>query len=92
MTTSKLILHVDFVVAIILNCIAVYVVFNSLDATQIVIMAGFWDVQLTAAIGFYYWKAKNENRSKYAMQLVKDLAEKYGIENVINLAQVILKD
>ena len=60
--------------------------------SQVAAIAVGWDGQLAVATGFYYWKAKNENRSKYAMRLVKELASEYGIENVVNLAQTILKD
>lgn len=62
------------------------------DMSQVATVAGLWDAQLAVAVGFYYWKAKNENRSKYAMKLVRELAETYGIENVVSLADTILKD
>lgn len=92
MQTSKLILLIDFIVAILLTVTVAVGAFLEKDMSQLAAVAVGWDTQLATAIGFYYWKAKNENRSRYAMQLVKDLAKKYGIENVINLAEVILKD
>lgn len=91
-TTSKIVLFVDILVAITLTGVVVYGAFNSLDMSQVTIIAGLWDAQLGAVISAYMWKSKNENRSKYAMKLVKDLAETYGIENVIHLAEVVLKD
>ena len=42
--------------------------------------------------GFYMWKSKCENREKIACASVKELADKYGIEHAIALAEVILKD
>lgn len=90
--TSKLILLVDFIVAILLTIVVIIGAFLDKDMSQVTVIAGFWDAQMTAAVGFYYWKSKNENRSKYAMKLVRDLAETYGIENVARLAEVILKD
>jgi hypothetical protein len=60
--------------------------------SNVTTISALWDAQLAVAVGFYYWKAKNENRSKYAMQLIKDLAERYEIEYVVHLAEVILKD
>ena len=92
MQTSKAILLADFIIAILL---AIAVTIGSClekDMTQVAAIAVGWDGQLAVATGFYYWKAKNENRSKYAMRLVKQLASEYGIENVVNLAQTILKD
>lgn len=41
---------------------------------------------------FYYWKSKNDNRHKYAMRYVDKIADKYGIEVAIRIAEVVLKD
>ena len=90
--TSKLILAVDFIVAIILSGIVVHGAYLEKDMSHVVSIAGFWDAQLTVAIGFYYWKSKNENRSIHTMRFVSSLADKYGIEQVVNLANTILKD
>jgi len=42
--------------------------------------------------GFYFWKNKNANRAKYAMQFVKAIAKDYGIEAAIRIAEVVLKE
>jgi hypothetical protein len=44
------------------------------------------------AAGLYYWKSKNENRSKYTQKFVKQLAEKYGIDAALRAAEIVLKD
>ena len=46
----------------------------------------------SVTIGFYYWKSKNENRSKYAQKFVKQMADKYGIEAVCRICELVLKD
>ena len=92
MTTSKLILLVDFTVAFLLTIAVTIGAYLERDMSQVAAVAVGWDSQLAVAIGFYYWKAKNENRSKHAMELVKSLAEEHGMDNVVNLAQIILKD
>ena len=92
MKTSKLILFVDFAVAFLLTLAVTIGAYLGRDMSPVTAIAVGWDGQLAVATGFYYWKAKNENRSKYAMKLVKDLAEKYGMENVVSLAQTVLKD
>lgn len=92
MTTSKLILLVDFTIAILLTIAVTTGAYLERDMSQVAAVAVGWDGQLAVATGFYYWKAKNENRSKYAMKLVKSLAKEHGMENVVNLAQTILKD
>lgn len=42
--------------------------------------------------GFYLWKAKNENRAKYAQQFVLEFADKYGFEAAVQIAQIVLQD
>ena len=37
--------------------------------------------------GFYVWKAKSENRIKYTQRHIKDMADEYGIDNAIRLAE-----
>lgn len=41
---------------------------------------------------FYLWKSKVENKCKYSQQFLDQMAEKYGIENIIPLLQSILED
>lgn len=92
MQTSKMILLADFIIAILLTVAVTVGAYLEMDMSQVAAIAVGWDGQLAVASGFYYWKAKNENRSKYAMKLVKELASEYGIENVVGLAEIILKD
>ena len=46
----------------------------------------------TAYGGFYLWKAKNENRAKYAQKYMDKWAEKYGPEAAARIAEIVLKD
>lgn len=89
---SKLVLWTDITVAIIVTASVIIGDFTGHDMTASAIVAGLWDAQLAAVIGFYLWKAKNENRSKHAMELVKEMADKYGIEAVVQIAEVVLKE
>ena len=41
---------------------------------------------------FYIWKAKNENRAKYAQIFIEKLADKYGAEAAALFADTVLKD
>lgn len=90
--TSKLILCVDFVVAVILSAIVVTGAFMERDMAYVATIAAGWDAQLGVATGFYYWKAKNENRAKGTQQLIQTMAEKYGIEAVAQIAELIYKE
>ena len=90
---SKLILIVSWPVALTLTAIAIFGVFKELEqVSELTTIAGFAWAELTAAHAFYYWKAKNENRAKGSQKLIKELAEKYGIESAATFAEIIYKD
>lgn len=90
--TSKSLIWFDICIAIAVTCAVLVGEFTGHDMTASAIVAGLWDAQLAAVLGFYLWKAKNENRSKHAMALVRELADKYGIDSVARLAEIILKE
>ena len=48
--------------------------------------------EVTACTGFYLWKAKNENRHKYAMKYVDKTARQYDTETALRIAEIVLKD
>lgn len=43
-------------------------------------------------LGSYAWKEKNANRSKYAMEFVDKIADRYGPDVAVRVAEVVLKD
>ena len=51
-----------------------------------------WIVECGVATAFYFWKAKNENRSKYALKFVRELADKYGLDATARIIESVLKD
>ena len=62
------------------------------DTTPLATIAGLsWGV--TAAVtAVYSWKAKAENKIKLTNIMVKELADKYGIEAVVSLLGISLSD
>lgn len=62
------------------------------DATAIAALAGTSVLANGSVEGFYFWKAKNENRSKYAQKYVEKFAKEYDIDSAIKIAEVVLKD
>ena len=92
MTTSKLIILFSWIASIVLTIIVVIGSFIGIETSNMTTIACLAWGELTAAHAFYYWKSKNENRSKHAMKLVKSLAAEYGIDAVTNLASVILQE
>lgn len=51
-----------------------------------------WIIECGGATAFYFWKAKNENRSKYALKFVRELADKYGLDATARIIESVLKD
>jgi len=90
--TSKRVLWLDISAAIVVTVAVLIGELTGHDMTSSAVVAGLWDAQLAAVIGFYSWKAKSENRSKHAMALVKEMADKYGIDAVVQIAEVVLKE
>lgn len=90
--TSKQILRWSWAVAIILSALVAYGTFAGRDVTNLTTLACCSWAEVAAAHGFYYWKAKNENRAKGTQQLIKDLAHDHGIEAAARFAELIFKD
>lgn len=86
LTTTKKILWLSWIFFIVLTGLSI-LGFN-VD-TSLTIVGG---VATTVTTGFYLWKSKCENKEKIAIGIVEKLADKYGIENVIDLTGEILKD
>lgn len=92
MEFSKKILIIHIMVSVCLSVTAIVCSLKGCDANAICTLAGTSFITDGAWGGFYYWKSKNENRSKYAQKFVNSYAEKYGVESAIRVAEVVLKD
>ena len=69
----------------VLLCVATIVTnYLGFDVTSL-LTNGAWG-------GFYFWKAKNENRAKYAQRFLKQFADKYGADVAVRVAEIVLKD
>ena len=92
MTTSKLIILFSWTSALVLTIVVIIGSFLGINTSDITTITSLAWGELTAAHAFYYWKSKNENRSKHAMKLIKQFASEYGIDSVTNLASIILQE
>lgn len=92
MTTSKLIILFSWTSTLVLTIVVIIGSFLGINTSDIATITSLAWGELTAAHAFYYWKSKNENRSKHAMKLIKQFASEYGIDSVTNLASVILQE
>lgn len=90
---SKKILVASYTITILMTLTALLGAFlTDRDMTPVATIAGLAWAETGACTGFYYWKAKNENRIKLTLGMVKELADKYGIDAVAQLAGITLKD
>ena len=92
METSKKALWLSWIAAIALTVIVIVGPRYEIEVDNVTTLACLAWGEVTAVHGFYMWKSKNENRSKHAMNLVRELADKYGIENVTGIIDSVLKD
>lgn len=90
--TSKRILGASWAAAITLTGIVTAGTFLQVEVSDLTVLAGAAWAELTAAHGFYYWKAKNENRAKGSQKLIRELAEQHGIDAAARFAEIIFRD
>lgn len=90
---SKKVLMTCWATTILLTLICVLAFFlTDKDVTPLATVAGFaWGVT-AADTAVYSWKAKAENKIKLTNTMVKELADKYGIDAVVSLLGITLSD
>lgn len=79
---SKKLLIVDYLIMIVLFVCAVF--FPAVDFTTIIVA---WVAQLGISTAAYYWKAKNENRTKVPLKVIESLPAE--VREQINLTEII---
>lgn len=92
MEFSKKLLLWSWAVTVVLTIIGIKFPLDRLPADLMIVILPLSWAETAAATGFYYWKAKTENRAKYAQRFVLDFADKYGVDAAIRIAEVVLKD
>lgn len=92
MEFSKRIVIILFLLSVFLTVLTIIFPAVGLTADGLYIVTPLSWTAFDVAAGFYYWKSKNENRSKYAQKFVRLFAKKYGIDAAIQIASIVLKD
>lgn len=82
MEFSKKLLIMDYLVFLIL--LVAMIAFPDIDFTSIIIG---WIAQLGISTTAYYWKAKNENRTKVPIKVIRTLPAE--IREQLDLTQII---
>lgn len=92
MEFSKKLVIITALIALFLTGLTILFPAVSVPADGLYIVTPLAWSAFDLAIGFYFWKSKNENRSKYMQKFVKQMAEKYGIDAAMRAAEIVLKD
>lgn len=92
MEFSKKTLIVEYVISFFLIGVTVIGTFKDHDVTAIAALAGVSVLVTGSSTAFYFWKARTENRAKYAQRFVVKFADKYGVDAAIRLAETVLRE
>lgn len=90
--TTKILLAASWTVAILFSALAIVFPICGVYSDGLQVVAPLAWAEVTAMNAFYIWKAKNENRAKYAQIFIEKLADKYGAEAAALFADTVLKD
>lgn len=82
--TSKKLLIVDYIIALLLVLLSI-IFANRVDLTTVLVS---WVAQLGVSSGFYYWKAKSENRVKVPISVIESLPQE--VQDKVDLTQIII--
>ena len=92
-TCSKKVVILSFLIMVAIIGATIYGIFGTeKDMTVLGTLTGTSVVETAAVTTGYLWKAKAENKIKLVNQLIKDNADKYGIDAVVSLAGIVLSD
>lgn len=92
MEFSKKLLFTSSVVTLVLTVMCIWFSVAGLSLEGLSIVTPLAWVETGTATGYYYWKAKNENRAKYAQTFVRDFAKDCDTETALRMAEIVLKD
>lgn len=92
MEFSKKLLYLSWTVTLIITIMLIYSSMNFLPLDGLSIIAPLSWAETGVSTGYYYWKSKNENRAKYAQKFLKEIANEWGTDTAIRIAEIVLKD
>lgn len=92
MEFSKCVVKYSCTLTVIMLVVTSIASFTGFDATYLSAGTALCFATSDVCIGFYFWKAKNENRIKLMKQMMCDWADKYGVESVAAIAEIVLKE
>ena len=92
MEFSKKLLYFSWTITLILTGLLVYGSLVSLPLDGLLTVTSLAWAETGVSTGYYYWKAKNENRAKYAQVFLKHVANEWGVDTAVRMAEIVLQD
>lgn len=92
MEFSKKLLFFSWSITIFLTALLVYSSMKMLPYDGLLVLAPLSWTETGVSTGYYYWKAKNENRAKYAHRFLREVANEWGVDTAVRMAEIVLKD
>ena len=92
MEFSKKLLFFSWSITLILTVLSIWLSLESVPMEVLNIVLPLSWAETGTATGFYYWKAKNENRAKYAQKFLREFANEWNTETAVRMAEIVLKD
>lgn len=92
MEFSKKMLFFSWAATLILTVLAIWFSLKSLPMDALYVIAPLSWTETGTATAFYFWKAKNENRAKYAQKFLKEISKEWGTETAIRISEIVLKE
>jgi hypothetical protein len=89
---SKKLLYFSWIVTLVLTGISVWFSLKNFPIDALTIITPLAWAETGTATAYYYWKAKNENRAKYTQKFLNEMAEKWGTDTAVRIAEIVLKD
>ena len=92
MEFSKKLLYFSWAVTLTLTLTTICFSIKMLPLDALLVITPLSWAETGTATAFYYWKSKNENRTKYGQMFLREFAEKWGADIAVRMAEVVLKD
>lgn len=92
MELSKKLLYFSWAITLLLTSLLVYSSLVSLPLEGLLTVASLSWGETGVSTGYYYWKAKNENRAKYAQKFLKEIANEWDVDTAVRMAEIVLKE
>ena len=92
MEFSKKLLYFSWGITLTLTAMLIWFSIKTLPLDALIIVTPLSWTETGTATAFYYWKSKNENRTKYGQLFLQEFAERWGSDIAIRMAEIVLKD